>query len=73
MLNIMYERRLEMGLSQTDVARLMGVSPGFYSNVERGVKKPGRDNLLLLESIFGVPGAVLMGKSESAGISLGDK
>ena len=61
MRNAMRERRLEMGCSQTDIAKLMGVSPGFYSNIERGIKKPSADNLLELEAIFGVPASVLMG------------
>ena len=61
MRDAMRKRREEMGCSQTDIARLMGVSPGFYSNIERGIKKPSADNLLELEAIFGVPAAVLMG------------
>ena len=60
MRDAMRNRRLEMKQSQTDIARLMDVSPGFYANIERGVKKPSADNLMLLEAIFGVPAAVLM-------------
>jgi transcriptional regulator with XRE-family HTH domain len=57
----MRNRRLEMECSQADIAKLIGVSPGFYANVERGIKKPGPDNLLALESLFGIPAATLIG------------
>ena len=31
--------RISMGLSQEAAAELCGLSPSFYSNIERGVKK----------------------------------
>jgi len=64
------DRRVEMGLSQTDVAKLMDVTPGFYSNLERGVKEPSAETLMLLEEIFGVPASVLMGRDSAKTIPL---
>ena len=57
----MRKRRLAMGCSQTDIARIVGITPGFYAKVERGEKKPGPDNLQKLEVALGLPAAVLMG------------
>ena len=33
-------RRAELGLTQGEVARQMGVSPSFVSQIERGVQQP---------------------------------
>ena len=56
----MRNRRLEMKQSQADIAKLMGVYPSSYANIERGTKKPSVDNLMMLEAIFGVPASILM-------------
>ena len=43
-----------MGLSQTDLARKMGRSTGYVSEVARGLKRPGTDLLLALKREFEV-------------------
>ena len=42
------------GISQAELARRVGVSPGFASDVLRGVKRPGVEMLLGLHKAFGV-------------------
>ncbi len=42
------------GLSQTDFARQLGVSPGFVSDVVRGNKKPGAEFLHAVRTSFGI-------------------
>ncbi|MDN3922517.1 helix-turn-helix domain-containing protein [Roseateles violae] len=43
-----------MGVSQTDLARKMGMSTGYVSEVARGLKRPGTDLLLALKREFEV-------------------
>lgn len=43
-----------LGLSQTEFARRIGVSPGFVSEVARGNKRPGIEFLLAARQVFGV-------------------
>ena len=43
-----------VGISQAELARRVGVSPGFASDVLRGVKRPGVEVLLGLHKAFGV-------------------
>ena len=38
-------RRVELGLSQTDVAKRMGVAPGYICNLERGIGMPNTKTL----------------------------
>ena len=42
----MREARESRGLSQKDIARLLGVSDAFISQVENGKKKMNTDNLI---------------------------
>ncbi len=42
------------GISQAEAARRVGMSPGFVSDVLRGVKRPGPELLLALRKVFGV-------------------
>ncbi len=42
------------GVSQTELARRVGMSPGFISELMRGVKRPGAEFLLALREGFGV-------------------
>jgi transcriptional regulator with XRE-family HTH domain len=42
------------GVSQAELARRIGVSPGFVSDVLRGVKRPGVEMLMGLRAAFGV-------------------
>jgi len=41
------------GISQTEFARRVGASPGFISDMIRGLKKPGSDFLYRLRHIYG--------------------
>ncbi|MEX1163775.1 MAG: helix-turn-helix transcriptional regulator [Nitriliruptor sp.] len=49
------ERRLATGLSQTEVARRVGISPSALSQVERGVRGPSGDTLVRLWEVLEVP------------------
>ncbi|MGE5453206.1 MAG: helix-turn-helix domain-containing protein [Acidobacteriota bacterium] len=42
------------GLNQTDLARLLGLSSGFMSEVVRGVKRPGPDFFMGVRRLLGV-------------------
>lgn len=46
--------RLEKGISQVDVARLLGVSRGFVSNLENGKTNPTLATISRLASAIGV-------------------
>lgn len=45
---------LRAGVNQTEFARRLGISPGFMSDMMRGLKRPGMDFLLSIKTIFGV-------------------
>src|SRR5690606_9910866 len=49
------EQRLARGLSQTAVARRVGITPSALSQVERGVRGPSGDTLVRLWEVLGVP------------------
>lgn len=42
------------GISQTDLARKLGISPGFVSEVARGIKRPGPDFFMGIRRLLGV-------------------
>ena len=42
------------GVNQTEFARMLGVSPGFMSDLVRGVKKPGAEFLYSVRITFGI-------------------
>lgn len=42
------------GTTQTDLARQLGISPGFVSEVARGVKRPGPDFFMGIRGLLGV-------------------
>lgn len=48
------ELRISKGLTQTDVAKTVGVSLTAYQIWERGVGKPSPDNLKKLEKALSV-------------------
>lgn len=48
-------RRKELKLTQKDIADRLGISYQAYSAWERGVKKPSREKVKLLEQILDVP------------------
>lgn len=45
---------LHLGISQSEFARRLGSSPGFVSDVVRGVKKPGAEFLFGVKQTFGI-------------------
>lgn len=47
--------RVRAGLTQTDVAKALGVTQGAISAWERGEKKPTLDRLPLLAKLYRVP------------------
>jgi transcriptional regulator with XRE-family HTH domain len=49
------DQRLVRGLSQTEVARRVGISPSALSQVERGVRGPSGDTLVRLWEVLDVP------------------
>lgn len=46
------ERRLELGLTQLDVAIAVGVSPEAFRNWERGASTPKEENLIKLRTVL---------------------
>lgn len=42
------------GITQTDLARQLGISPGFVSEVARGVKRPGSEFFMGIRRVLGV-------------------
>lgn len=48
------ETRERKGLSQKDIARLLGVSDAFICQLEKGKKKTSADNLFKLCKVLGI-------------------
>ena len=48
------ERRAELGISQDELANLVGVTQGMISLIERGIKSPSLEVLLKLQEALGV-------------------
>jgi len=44
----------QSGINQSEFARRLGVSPGFTSEVVRGLKKPGADYLYGIKNLLGI-------------------
>lgn len=42
------------GITQTDLARQLGLSPGFVSEVARGIKRPGPEFFMGIRRVLGV-------------------
>ncbi len=53
--NYLYEKRKAAGLSQSQVARLLGLSDKAVSKWENGRAKPTTESLRKLSALFGVP------------------
>ncbi|WP_198363196.1 helix-turn-helix domain-containing protein [Thauera sinica] len=45
---------LHLAISQSEFARQVGASPGFISDVVRGVKRPGAEFLFGIKQTFGI-------------------
>ena len=48
-------RRLELGLKQTELAKELGISKQSYFTWEKGTTQPTKDNLAKLEELLQVP------------------
>lgn len=46
--------RLRLGLSQKQVAELVGISRCFYTQIEKGTRKPSLDVALKISEMLGV-------------------
>ncbi|MEZ3183041.1 helix-turn-helix domain-containing protein, partial [Streptomyces pimonensis] len=53
------KRRLEAGLSLTDLSGLVHYSKAQLSKVERGIKAPSRDLTRLCDAALGADGALI--------------
>jgi len=58
------ECRAAAGLSQRDVAKLLGVAQPIYQRFEKGVFECDYSQLVALSEIFGVSCDYLLGKKE---------
>lgn len=54
-------RRQELGLNQTELASVAGISQGYLSAVEHGRRRPSPARLRDLSAALGLPEAVLIG------------
>lgn len=53
-------RRVELGLSQSEIARRIGVDPGYISDLERGKRNPNLQRLApLAVALDTTPSALL--------------
>ena len=64
MINIAHAR-VEKGLSQAGLAKLLGVSAASVSQWESGEKRPRKDNLERMSEVLGVSVDYLLGKQEN--------
>ena len=53
-------RRKELGLTQADVAKLMGVTQPAYSSIELGTREPGLNQLYRVCKALKIPIADLL-------------
>lgn len=54
--------RLELGVSQMDLAYLAGMNVANYGKIERGVGNPTLDSLVRLAGVMGIdPGSLVTG------------
>lgn len=63
------ELRIHRGLTQVELASLLGVSKSVISSYENGVHLPPYDILVRLSSLFGVSCDYLIGATKSQYIS----
>jgi transcriptional regulator with XRE-family HTH domain len=56
----MKARRKELGMTQAQVANLLGMTPPGYMNIECGKKNPSAKILLRMEEVFELTPRILM-------------
>lgn len=59
------ELREEKGLTQREVAELIGVSPVVYNRYEKGIREPSNDMLVTIAVFFGVTVDELLGRTDA--------
>jgi transcriptional regulator with XRE-family HTH domain len=59
---LLVEARLAKGMNQTDLAKALRRTQSFVSNYERGVRKVGVIDLLLISRVLGVEARELLGR-----------
>lgn len=64
--------RLSKGLTQSNVAAALGVSPVVYSRYETGTRQPPIDMLIQMADIFGVTVDFLLGRQDIEDSTLSD-
>ena len=62
--NRIRELRKEVGETQVETARAIGVSPRYYQNLELGENLPGLECFIALADHFGVSLDYLAGRTE---------
>ena len=61
---ILKELRKGKGLTQSDIAKLLGFSTTAYQNYERGVNEPSNKSLCILADFYGVTTDYLLGRED---------
>ena len=56
------ELRKKHGLTQKEIAKLIGISQSSYSNWENGNTEPSLENVVRLAKLFGVTTDYLLGR-----------
>ncbi|CAM3505626.1 DNA-binding helix-turn-helix protein [Streptococcus pluranimalium] len=56
------ELRKKHGLTQKEIAKLIGISQSSYSNWENGNREPSLENVVRLAKLFGVTTDYLLGR-----------
>ncbi|MCM3791277.1 helix-turn-helix domain-containing protein [Domibacillus indicus] len=69
----LYQCRVRKGLSQTQVANLLGISTSSMSGYEKNVRKPTNKKLARFAELYEVPISWLLGIQESSHYSTSDK
>lgn len=65
--------REERGLLQSDIAKLLNITPSAYGYYEQGKREPKQDALLLLANLYEVSTDYLLGKTNSRKATLKPK
>lgn len=64
------KQRIELKLSQKEVANAIGVSPSIISNYESGERTPSVENLMALASLYRCSSDYLLGLSQKPNTTL---
>lgn len=62
------EKRILLGLSQKEVAHVLGISPSIISNYESGERTPSVESLMALASLYHCSTDFLLGFSTNSSI-----